>query len=532
MNSDVKRGSKHAPDQRGQAGRLPSVRRQLVGAALAVLCCCLGCGQSPGDASLQSGRYFAPVYLIDVELLEPPAVESPGVFKPALEADIDEDDPSAGQLAGFRVTLATRDPAALQMRLVDRETGRPTSLQRVDPPTGDAEQALAAAPGPFDTTTRDSLTNGDGVFWFSGSGDQAGDLIDRFTILIPESLLTPLSRLDMFTDVASDGSPVQGAQIELVEEFFYLAVIGDSLLWGNGLRERDKMTTLTAEAIERETHQKVITQRYARSGARILPMEGDSVDPWNFASEVPTVNTSVTAQADLIQRPELVDLILLDGCSNDIGNLKILDPRTTDEELIELTQAFCGEEMTGLLRKVRSIAPQARIVVPGFVQTISEGTDSFLLRQWVEAQKLDPTVNDEQLIDEVAMQTALVRDEARISIRAAIDTVNAETGGPPMIAFADPAFGPENAVFAENPWLWGFTAEDDLFGILELELEVFPEDPLSSSRLAVCFEPNVVPSIIECLYLSVGHPNPTGARVFADAIIEALRELGVLPNIG
>ena len=38
-------------------------------------------------------------------------------------------------------------------------------------------------------------------------------------------------------------------RIELVREFFYMATIGDSLMWGNGLRDEDKFPTLVANEI-------------------------------------------------------------------------------------------------------------------------------------------------------------------------------------------------------------------------------------------------------------------------------------------
>ncbi len=503
-------------------------RRCGVGLVLTGLSLGIGCGLSPGDSLPQTSRPFAPVYLLDTEFLESPVVARPGVFKPVALSDLDANDPSTGRFAAFFVTLATRDPVALKLRLHDQVSASQTALRLAASPTG-AEREVASQPGPFNAATRAWLAEGDGVYWHANAGETAEGLSDRFAVLIPEQLLSPLAKLEMYTDVAGDGSVVGAAWIELVREFFYMATIGDSLLWGNGLRERDKITTLVAATIEQETQRKVIPQRYARSGARIVPAEGDSVDPLNWISEVPTASTSIMAQADLIQQPELVELILLDGCSNDIGNFKILDPATEEDDLIELTRQFCGDELTNLLRKVRGIAPQAHIVVPGFIQTVSAESDSFVLEQWVIAQQIDPDEDEEELRWEIAKQSLLVRDTAHESIQQAIETVTAELGGEPMIAFADPSFGPENALSAEHAWVWGFTSENDLFETLSLDMAIFPEDPMSSYRLANCFDPVVIPNIIECLYLSVAHPNPEGARAFADAITAALRALGVLP---
>ena len=101
----------------------------------------------------------------------------------------------------------------------------------------------------------------------------------------------------------------------------------------------------------------------------------------------------------------------------------------------------------------------------------------------------------------------------------------------PMIAFADPGFGVENAVFGPDRWLWSMRSVSQLFDGLDLGLELFPEDPIEALRYASCFEVDVEPDVISCIYASVGHPNPTGARAYGDAVIGALGEFGILPLI-
>ena len=54
------------------------------------------------------------------------------------------------------------------------------------------------------------------------------------------------------------------------------------------------------------------------------------------------------------------------------------------------------------------------------------------------------------------------------------------------------------------------------------------EDPLAEFRAKLCFQAVIVDPI-SCLYASVGHPNPTGARVYAAAILQALETNGIIP---
>ena len=482
----------------------------------------------PGPPSRTDGPDLMPVYLMATELLESPATGSEEAFKPVFVFEIDPEDAAAGRSAGFFVTVATGAPDALRVRLTDLDSDAVTDFVFLDSPTTDTQRQVASEPRPFDEQGRDLLRSGTGIFWMADSPATANGLEHRYAVLIPKTLLSPFTRLDMFNSQAADGTPLGAARIGLARDFFYLAIIGDSIQWGNGLPEEDKMSALVTEVIERETGKTVIRQRYAHSGARVVPAEGDSVCEVDCTGEVPTASTSITVQADLIQRPDLADLILMDGCINDVGVGAIIDPRTTDEELAGLTEAFCRDEMTTLLRKVRSLAPSASIVVTGYFQIIGPESDLFALNQWRTARGSASEEDEGELVDELTQQSIVFHDVAHESLRAAIDAVNAEAHDGPGIVFADPDFGPEHAVFTPDRWLWSMTADSDLFRDLDIELELFPEDPLQEFRLSRCFAPDVIDALLSCLYVSVGHPNPTGARAYADAVVDALRDLGTL----
>ena len=500
--------------------------------AALVVAAAAGCHTDP--APNQPDIPVSRVFIVGTELLAAPAVGREASYAPEFLGSIDPDDPNQGEVAGFYLRVVTGRPDALKMRLVDTRTQTVTDL--VDVPAPDRpppDEGLDLAD--LEPTVRDLLLSGTAVFWRTDRPDEAKDNESRLAVLIPESLRSSLGRLEVFVSEVSTGAPLGADRILLARDFFYLAAIGDSAMWGNGLREEDKFTTLVANEIERETGKKVIRQVYAISGASIVPSDDDGVCRGNCTGEVPRAWTSITTQAELVEEPRSMDLILVDGGGNDVGLYRILSVETDPAELEELTRQYCEGEMIGLLRRVRQLAPQAHIVVTGYFPFLSEESDFTHVEPWVVAMD-SPLFEVDELWETIAVLTtnaAVFHETSRESLANAVDAVNASTSGPPMIGFADPDYGAQNAAFASDPWLWGLTVNDDLVNAFDwgMDLLLFPEDPLLDYRLSACLEPGVCPDLLSCIYASVGHPNPAGARAYADAIIETLRELGVLSPV-
>ena len=417
---------------------------QLLGAALATVMLVAGltCTSVTLPPGAEEAFYVMPVFLIDAEELESPAVGGGNAFKPSFFFAADAEDASGGQSAGFFLTVATGAPDTLRIRLMNQETGAAAEFVPIAAPTAEAQRQLASGPRPFDRGVRDLLKAGRGVYWPASRISTARGAGHRYAVLIPETLLSPFTSLELYNSWGPDGTPLAAARIELVRDFFYFAVLGDSVQWGNGLREEDKMSTLVAGVIEQETQRKVIQQRYAQSGARIAPAEGDSVCEIDCSGEVPTASTSITTQVDLIQHPELIDLVLMDGCITDVDVATITNPETSDEELAEMTRHYCGEKMGVLLRKVRAVAPQARVVVTGFFQLIGPNSDVSALRLWTGLNGFQTDSGDAALLEELTRQSEVFRDVAHDSLRTAVQSVNAASAGEPMVAFADPASTP------------------------------------------------------------------------------------------
>ncbi|RJP42514.1 MAG: hypothetical protein C4547_00275 [Phycisphaerales bacterium] len=472
-----------------------------------------------------------PVLITATRLLEPPAIGHQRVYRPVHQRPLEGDDPASARVVGFELALVVDPHAALFLQIVESESQSSTPLTRTALPSPADGLDLVRDLPRLDAADRAVLANGGGVYWVLPGGSEEGPLTVRAAVVLSASLIGPSCRLDVYTREVG-GAAIHPAHLELVNNFFYLAVIGDSIQWGNGLREGDKISALVAREIEDRLGRRVITQRYAVAGARILPAEGDGICDYNCFSEVPRTLTSVLTQVDQIERPDLVDLVLLDGCGNDVGLDTITFPLTDPDDLRLITEQYCNGAMAALLRKVRRTMPEASVVVTGYYLFISDesnpaGIDTLLSLNQVTSSS---SQNVFELRDAMAENSRVFRDVANASLRDAVEYVNGEGEAPPRIAFVDPGFGPAHATFAPEARLWGLTDDLELLQTLQVNLALAPEDPLFEKRLNVCAGRELAFfDLISCLYVSVAHPNPAGARAYADAVIDQLAELGVLP---
>ena len=107
--------------------------------------------------------------------------------------------------------------------------------------------------------------------------------------------------------------------------------------------------------------------------------------------------------------------------------------------------------------------------------------------------------------------------ESTAALTGAVAEVNAPLPQP-RIALADPGFTEDNAVFAGTPWLFGLTND----------VVLSPQDEMMAERRAACdlvFPDTDWGARWQCYRASAGHPNVTGARRYADAILSALGPL-------
>lgn len=490
--------------------------------------CTLGQSCVPSPPSGEAAYRNAPAYITAVHYLAPPAVGLERVYQPT-SAFVINPDGSAAQAVGFRLTVATRAPGFLQIRLTNRLTGITQNLRRIDTPISGITSD-EGAPRPADSATRELLAAGESVFWLEETAGSETAIEHRVAVLVPDSARGPLAGLDVYTATASDGTPINIDHIELADGFFYLAVLGDSVAWGNGLLDQDKYPARIAALIETATQRRVIRQTLALSGARIVPDPTDGICGISCYRESPAVSTSITAQVDLVEHPELVELVLMDGCINDVSIATIIDPDTTQDELITGSTRFCRDEMAGLIRNVRDRMPQAPIIVTGYFPIISLASDLMGLLAWYQSEDVETSEDLSKFVEGASANSITFADSSRADLAAAVANASAALPPGPPIVFVDPGFTTDNAVFTPDSWLWGVTADRTRAGILASQLTLFPADPQFPSRLPACLRSSGAELSLGCVFASVGHPNVRGAQAYADAIADALRNIGILPQ--
>ena len=478
------------------------------------------------------------IAVVDVEGAEPPEVGPPVAYKLRAKEAIGSFDPLLGHAAQVIVTVTTHTPESIRIHLLDTETGRRTPFQRLSSNAEPSARRYATDNLEYESKVRSLLLTGHGIYWAGANGSGEPTNVHRLHIFIPTARITPFMQLEL-SSPPGDTNPTGAAAIELVQDFLYMAVIGDSVLWGNGLEEKDKMTTHVVTTLERETGRRVIVQRFAQNGATLIPTPEDEICTTDCNGEAPTTHTSIATQAALIERGELIELVLMNGCINDVSPARILNPIMDENVLAHLTDFVCGEMMVELLNKVRSVTPRATVIVAGYYPVVSVQSDLFGLQEWLDRRNIFEIGATRYLLDGLLMRgmtellaqrSLLFNETARSALTWAVETVNRWTPGSHWASFVDPGFGPDNAVFAPDSWLWSMSEpvghSDERFPTLDVALE----DPLSDRRTLACFNANVVVDPLACFFASVGHPNPRGARAYADAIIAELREVGMLPS--
>ncbi len=164
-----------------------------------------------------------------------------------------------------------------------------------------------------------------------------------------------------------------------------MVVIGDSVAWGQGLRPENKFSCRTARWLEETTGRPVVVHVYAHAGAVI---QRERAESWeikylekakvSLGREVnvsfPTILEQV-GEAVEDQNGSLtpVDLVLLDGCINDVKKERIMDPTLGVEGLKSEIKPRCDVPVRNLLDRVGKAFPNAEVIATGYFPLVFQG---------------------------------------------------------------------------------------------------------------------------------------------------------------
>lgn len=329
-----------------------------------------------------------------------------------------------------------------------------------------------------------------------------------------------------------------------------MLVLGDSIMWGQGLKPNHKPSYHVKLWLEKTTGRTVVERIEAHSGAVI---EGDSISDKRASTnrEVNLGLPSVLQQLDTAARAysdaSQVDLVLLSGCGNDVGFQNMLNaPRT--EEVEEMTKAKCGGPMEDLLRRITISFPLAQVIVTGYYPFFSEHTRNdfivrALARRFFKTQPGGPKISSKEVFKRLEVNSKQWYETSNQTLAQGAQKINAEIGRQ-RITFARIEFLPDYSFAAPKTRLWGFNRSPFRMVLVLLsfgKILLPSNDEVRRQRTASCNEvfseqPNETPEQkkarkalrLSCRYAALGHPDRQGALLYADAIINILKSSGAV----
>jgi hypothetical protein len=368
-----------------------------------------------------------------------------------------------------------------------------------------------------------------------------------FVALLGVAVLFLLSATSAWANCASEVKPS-------ADNPLHMLVLGDSIMWGQGLKREQKFWWRVKCWLEEKTGREVVEKVVAHSGALL---ENPSTAPPKFSSPDGEVNLPFPTVSQQLDRELVsygnerskVELIMVDGCINDVNVSSLLDVTTNTEALSQRIEGPCLNGMQALLRRIATNFPNAQVLVTGYYRIVSRETDdNVFLRQLVkkissgkpEARRM----TDKQMRDSLITISELWYKVSTASLKEAVNRVNEELGAPssaPRIVFVEIGFGPEHSFAAANTVLWNFMfGSTNLSGFRKVIVALSfgtaaykPNDDVRESRVKSCNVTFKAPKgvkeskaakqeredhLLICRYASLGHPNNIGALIYAEAI--------------
>jgi hypothetical protein len=325
---------------------------------------------------------------------------------------------------------------------------------------------------------------------------------------------------------------------------FEFLVVGDSLVWGQGLEEDQKFYRLTKAWLrddvfggERTVHLNV----RAHSGSTILLDEVEAkalarADREKIGSIHPEINVSfptIRKQLDAARHdyadPDKVDLVMLSGGVPEVGVSNILNPFQSDDKLRADIKLYCHDHMSSLLGETAKTFPGALIAVIGYYPIITRHTpvkrivnDILELYNWPGWTK--PLMNNplnrvlwRRYRRKMIERSTIWLDDSTAELQNAVNELNAKTGRVTAVLIKPP-FKNENGYGAKETYLWKVAKNGKAGDPMRLKRKEECRPTLDTLRE----ETKLKYRTRVCELASIGHPNAAGAAAIAAQIRENL----------
>lgn len=351
-----------------------------------------------------------------------------------------------------------------------------------------------------------------------------------------------------------------GSQTESPEKPFKMLVLGDSVVWGQGLDDKDKFSYLISEKVKELLRRDVEIQDFSHSGATIVPIYKESLkEHGEVPIPSPTIREqyiSAISKYDCVEKEvttsgnagrgivcEDVNLILMNGCINDVALQKILNPFITKKEIKKRSKRYCSEEMTKLLNELSATFVNAKIIVTGYFPIIGRGAGSTppgtareLFEAFVMKRKrmkvprefrIDPS---SWIVSRMAELSQAWASASNCYLSDSVMEANRRVEKR-QIHFVTVDFAPTEAYGAKDTKLWRIQGFDS-------NRQPLTDDPkLDERRYTYCCKARADLDDVKmepsfrlmlkyfCQPAGAGHPNAEGALKYRDAIWNVLRPL-------
>jgi hypothetical protein len=286
-----------------------------------------------------------------------------------------------------------------------------------------------------------------------------------------------------------------------------LLVIGDSVVWGQGLAHEHKTASILAR------HLGVEMMMLAHSGAKIGIR--DSYTVTMPSAEVPCFFPTILQQLQEFNGdPASVKWVLMNGGINDVEIQRVFNPMIPQYELELHIRNYCGRDLLAILQQTTQKFPNAKMLVLGYYPALShlsraEGVES--LYSLVHGVRFSPLFHAELFRNQVVEHCLRFWKLSTGLFRSAVEHVNREAGSQRAI-FVDSGMEEANAAYASESLLWECETNDPVMA---------PDHAVAERRVAYELVGAGELQKNQVLLSAVGHPNIAGAARMAEQCIRA-----------
>ena len=287
-----------------------------------------------------------------------------------------------------------------------------------------------------------------------------------------------------------------------------LLVIGDSIVWGQGLAHEHKTASILARHLGAEM--KMLAHSGAKIGIR------DSYTVAMPSAEVPCFFPTILQQLQEFNGdPASVEWVLMNGGINDVEVQRVFNPMVPLYELELHVRNYCGRDLQAILQLATQKFSNARILVLGYYPVLShlsraEGVES--LYSLVHGVKFAPLFNADLFRNQLVEHCLRFWKLSTGLFRSAVAHANREAGRKGAI-FVDSGFEEPNAAYAPQSLLWECESNDPARA---------PDEAVAERRMAYELVGAGDLQKRQVLLSAVGHPNITGAAIMAEQCVKAI----------